>query len=160
MEFRIAQMVDRLDVGEREAKREIERSDAAHSRTFLRFFETDWRDPLNYDLALNTAHIDPSTCADILLDASVNSAFAENDKTRSELKNRLLEARIEAALKSDTSMGRHAQHIQVRVENGGARLYGVVADGHSRQNAERIVAAQSGVQNVQNDIARINGFSS
>ncbi len=159
MEFRVAQMVDRLGVGEREAKREIERSDAAHSRTFLRFFEADWRDPRNYDLVLNTAHLSPGTCAEILLDAAANPAFAERDETRKELLDSMLQARIETALRSDRSLGRQGQHIQVRVENAGVRLYGVVADGQSRQSAERIVAAQAGVQNVRNEIARINSYS-
>lgn len=159
MAFRVAQMVDRLGLGEREARREIERSDAAHSRTFMRFFATDWRDPLNYDLVLNTAHLSPGTCAEILLDAAANPAFSESRETRQALLDAMLQARIEAALKSDSSLGRQGQHIQVSVENAGVRLYGVVSDGQSRQGAERIVAAQAGVQAVQNEIARINRFS-
>jgi len=159
MDFRIRQMMERLGVGAREAQREIERSDAAHSRTFLRFFETDWRDPLNYDLVLNTAHLSPTTCADILVDAAANPAFAGTEATRNELHDRLLEARISTAINADASLGRQGQHIQIKIQDGDVRLYGVVTNGQSSQTAERIVAAQNGVSSVQNEIARINRFS-
>ncbi len=37
-----------------EARREIERSDAAHSRIMRGFFGVNWEDPLLYHVVLNT----------------------------------------------------------------------------------------------------------
>lgn len=159
MEFRIEQIRQRLGVDEREARREIERSDAMHGRTFLRFFEADWRDPLNYDLVLNTAQLSPKTCADMLYDTIAGSNFEETDATRRELRDRLLEAQISAALTTDRMLGRRGRHIHNTVTDGEVRLYGLVADGHSRQLAEKIVGAQQGVRNLRNEIVRARGFS-
>ena len=159
MEFRIEQMMQRLGVDERAARREIERSDAAHSRTFLRFFEADWRDAKNYDVVLNTTHLSPELCADMLVDLVGNPSFAETEATRRELEDRLLQARISTALATDRVLGKRGRHIHVAVDEAKVRLYGVVMDGASRQRAEAIVGTQPGIRNLQNDIVRAQGFS-
>lgn len=159
MDFRVAQMQARLGIGARQARREIQRSDAAHSRTFLRFFDTDWEDPLNYDLVLNTAHLAVETCADMLVDAAANPAFAETEAARKEIQDRLLEARIKGAMARETALRGRGRHIQVSVANAEVRLYGLVTDGETGRIAERIAAAQSGVGALRNDIARASGFT-
>lgn len=160
LEARVEEMKRRLGVDERTALREIERSDAAHGRTFLRFFQDDWRDPFNYDLVLNTGHMSPTVCADLLCDAVASPAFGETEATRRELQDRLLEARIASALSSDGTLERRGSHISVSVDDAVVRLYGVVSDGSSRRLAEEIVAALSGVRDVRNDIVRASGFVS
>lgn len=159
IEFRIEQMKQRLGVDGRSARREIERSDAAHSRTFLRFFEADWRDATNYDVVLNTANLSPRLCADMLVDLVDNPSFAPTEATRRELEDRLLEARISTALATDSTLGDRGRYIHVTVEDADVRLYGVVADGVSRQRAEAIVGAQPGIRDLHNDIIRARGFS-
>ncbi len=104
MGFRVSQMEARLGIDERAARREIERSDASHGRAFLRFFEHDWRDPTNYDIVLNTEHLTPDVCADILCDTVRNPAFSETSETRRALLDRLLEARISNAFAEDSGM--------------------------------------------------------
>lgn len=159
MERRVEEMMRRLGVDERTARREIERSDAAHSRTFLRFFEADWRDAINYDMVLNTEHLTPTLCADILEEAVGHPAFASTVETRAELEDRLLQARIAAAFASDEMLGPRGRHIHIIVDNADVRLYGVVADGLSRKVAEEIAGAQPGIRSLQNDIIRARGFS-
>jgi cytidylate kinase len=44
--------LDRADL----AQREIERSDDAHARAVQRQFQTDWKDPTDYDLVINTGY--------------------------------------------------------------------------------------------------------
>jgi hypothetical protein len=158
MDFRIAQMMQRLGVDARAARREIERSDAAHGRAFLRFFEQDWRDPANYDIVLNTEHLSPHICADILCDAVRNPAFAETPDTKRVLLDRLLEARISTAFSDDAGLHRRGTHVNVSVDAAEVRLYGIVADAASRGIAERIASSQDGVSAVRNEIVRINGF--
>lgn len=159
MDFRIDQMKQRLGIDERAARREIERSDASHGRAFLRFFEQDWRDPANYDIVLNSEHLTPEVCADILCDAVRNPAFAETSKTRSALLDRLLEARISTAFAEDGGMHRRGTRINISVEESDVRLYGIVADGSSSGIAEGIASAQQGVGNIRNEIIRVNAFS-
>jgi hypothetical protein len=160
MERRVAEMRDRLGVDHREATHEIDRSDAAHSRTFLRFFETDWRDPFNFDLILNTAHLSPATCAELLRDTIAGGAFEETAEARRMLVDRMLESRISAALRKERDLGRRGVHIRISVEDAEVRLYGVVSDGSSRQIAERVAGAQRGVRGLRNEIVRASGFAS
>jgi hypothetical protein len=160
MDFRINQIKLRLGVDERTAQREIERSDAAHGRTFLRFFDSDWRDPVNYDVVLNTAHMSPGECADLLCAVAASPAFAETDESRRVLEDRLLEARIATALQADQALGARGRHIRIGVQDLDVRLYGVVTDGLSRQRAEAVVKAQAGVRSLLNDIVRVGKFES
>ena len=158
MENRIATMQERLGVDARTARREIERSDAAHSRTFLRFFEADWRDPANYDLVLNTAHVSPMTCAEILLDAVAAGTFEETDEMRRALGDMALEARVKALIAGEPSLSGQGRHIGVTVENARVRLYGVVSNGRSRRAAEELISRAAGVREVTNEIAEASGF--
>ena len=159
MEFRVRTIMQRLGVGEQEAHREIARSDAAHARAFFRFFDDDWRDPLNYDMVLNTAHIDPKTCAEILIDAIANPAFAETQETRQQLNDELIQARLATALNSQIQLKDKRNHVYVSVDHGRARLYGLVTERRALVLAEEIASGQSGLLGVQNDIALVSGFN-
>jgi cytidylate kinase len=153
MDARTANIMDRLGVDERTARREIRRSDAAHSSIFSRFFETDWQDPLNYDLALNTANVSPNTCADILCDAVANPVFHESEAGRQVLQDKLIENRICTALTEDDELKRHGRHVRVTVEDAHARLYGLVTSSGMKQLAES-VAIEAGARSVSNEIVR------
>lgn len=158
MAFRTGIMMKRLGVDARTARREIDLSDAAHSRTFLRFWETDWRDPTNYDLVFNTAHVTPETCAEMLLDAAAGSHHAESDAMRAALRDRLVEERIRAAIHAETRLEGLGQHIDVSVDAGGVRLYGLVKDRRSRQLAEAAAARCIEAGTLRNEIAEASGF--
>jgi cytidylate kinase len=158
MEFRIEQMQERLGVDARTARREITRSDAAHSRTFLNFFDVDWYEPVNYDIVLNTAHLSPRLCADILVDAVSNPVFQDGPETRRELTDRMLEARIRSAFRSDRELDQRGLHVRVSVENSEARLYGVVSDSVTGRRAEELASAQAGLVAVRNELVRAYGF--
>ncbi len=43
--------------------------DRASSNFITDFFDTDWNDPHNYDLVLNTSRISPDDCVEILVDS-------------------------------------------------------------------------------------------
>lgn len=159
MAFRIDVIKDRLGVDARTAQREIERSDAAHSRTFSRFFESDWRDPESYDIVLNTSHVDPPTCAAILLDAVENEAFSESGEMRRVLTDMLIKERVMTALQAHPLIGSRGQHLQVSVEGRDVRLFGVVNDGQSREIAESLLAGKFGIRTLHNDIVRTNRFT-
>lgn len=157
MAFRIEVMKKRLGVDAQTARREIERNDAAHGRTFLRFFQDDWRNPENYDLVLNTEHIEPSTCAEILVDAARATSFAESEETRAVLDDMLLTARIDEALQGAGLSGRRNEHIDVVVNGDDIRLYGVVKDRTKRSLAENVLAREFGISRFQNDILYTRG---
>ena len=84
MEFRVDEMLNRLNSAAAEvsapinkmpefvrselfvssdtARREIEQNDAEHARFVTRTFATDWREPIHYDLVLNTGRTSVEEC--------------------------------------------------------------------------------------------------
>ncbi|MEM1361163.1 MAG: cytidylate kinase family protein [Pseudomonadota bacterium] len=153
-EARVAEMKRRLEVEETVARQEIKRSDAAHTAAFTKFFDTDWRDPQNYDLVLNTAYLSPEACADLLISIIKSQAFGETKKGRQALRDKLLQARISDALKTAGPMAQDASHIHVSVENDFVRLHGIVQSDEVRNRAEQIVARQAGLGALRNDLVR------
>jgi hypothetical protein len=158
MDFRIAQMQQRIGVDETAARREIRRSDAAHGSVFMRFFGADWADPRNYDLVMNTGRVKPSVCADILCNAIASPALADTEESRAKLLDLWLEERMRSALGDDPRLRKSARHIRVAVEDGSVRLYGLTTDATARNTAEQVVCAQSGVRDVRNEIAFAGRF--
>lgn len=154
MEARVAEMKRRLEVDESVARQEIMRSDAAHTAAFTKFFDTDWRDPQNYDLVLNTAHLSPEACADLLISMIKSQAFGETREGRQALRDKLLQARISDALKTADPVAQDAGHIHVSVENDFVRLQGIVQSDEVRNRAEQIVARQAGLGALRNDLVR------
>lgn len=159
MERRIEEMCRRLGVDRVRARREIERSDAAHARAFRAFFAEDWRSPLNYDMTLNTAHLSIETCAELLRDAVTSPTLADTEQTRSIARDRMLEARITESLHGPGPLQRRAVHVDGVVEKGSVRLFGAVTDGNAAHEIESIVQGLPGVSAVQNDIARIGRYA-
>ena len=79
------------------ARREIERSDAAHAGIVRGFFGVDWQNPLIYHLVLDTGSVPIETCVTIVRFLAENQ-FQETEETRSVLANKLVESRVRAAL--------------------------------------------------------------
>lgn len=158
MDFRVAVMKDRLGVDERTARREIRRSDAAHGRAFLRFFQNDWRAAENYDLVLNTSHVSPSDCAEILLNAADSLSFGETEKMHRTLDDMLLSVQIGDELRATGLTGSRWHNLEASVDGGRVRLYGVAGNADTRRAAEQIVAAKFGISDIQNDIFPARGF--
>jgi cytidylate kinase len=159
MEFRVDVIMRRLGIDARTARREIERNDAAHGRSFLRFFENDWRSSENYDLVLNTAHVSPSDCARILLDATAAASFGETEKMRRVLADKLLKERICEALRSAGVAGTRGCQVEATVEDGNVRLYGLVRDSSVHSASAEVLASAFGIRNFQNDIKRVYSFT-
>lgn len=158
MASRVQEMMRRLGVAEAVARREIQRNDAAHAGIFARFFEANWRDPLIYDLVLNTAQLAPLHCADILIDAMDSPAFAETEAGRRALQDTLLQARIAAALRSVDAVAEDADHIHVAVENSNVRLFGVVHQDETRVRAGQIAGTQRGTGILRNELVLRGSF--
>jgi len=158
IDFRVSVMKDRLGVDDHAARQEIKRSDAAHGRAFLRFFQNDWRAPENYDLVLNTSHVSPSDCAEILLHATEAASFGESDEMRSALSDILLTEKIGETLRMAGVAGSRGRHVEASVDYGNVRLYGVVKDPDAPRAAERLLATKLGIDRIQNDIVHATGF--
>lgn len=158
MERRVDEICRRLGVDRRAAKREIERNDAAHARTFLAFFSADWRESTNYDMVLNTGHLSVESCADILVDAARSSTLAETPESWRILEDRLLEAQIGEKLRDPDVFGHRAAYVHNSVDHGCVRLYGAVTNGGTAREIEDIVRRLPGVSEIRSEIARVPIF--
>jgi cytidylate kinase len=66
MDIRIERVRSYFQCDEKKARSIIERSDRDRTGFHKYFFESEWKEPSNYRIALNTGHLHPSTCAQII----------------------------------------------------------------------------------------------
>lgn len=158
MEQRINEMMLRLGISRERAKREIERSDVSHERTMIRLFDTDWRDPLNYDLVVNTEHVPVDVGADLIIQAAAAPSFASTEASENTLKDKLIEACIRRSL-VENGLARDAKHIYASVHSGVVRLYGSVHGNDVAHSLESVVCDVDGVRDVRNEIVDANNFT-
>jgi cytidylate kinase len=153
MAFRVEVMKRRLDIADATAaRREIERSDAAHNGTMQRLFGVDWRDSTLYAATFNTERIGAEACVEHIVRLVESPAFAETEATRRVLMDRLVKARVESALRERFSQGLEAMGIDADVSEGVVTLTGAVSDERVIADIVRRVGAAEGVARVQSRI--------
>jgi Cytidylate kinase-like family len=69
LDIRVKRVMESLKVNEKSAKREIAAFDGRRREFIKRYFRTELEDPINYDLVINTAHLDFETAAAIVINA-------------------------------------------------------------------------------------------
>lgn len=145
MGFRERVMMERLGVEATAARREIERSDAAHAAIVRSFFSVDWQNPLIYHLVLNTAGVPIETCVPIVRLLAERPEFQETEETRSVLADKLVESRVRAALGDGTSLP-----ITISVVKGKVTLTGTTMSPIG--NVEEVARGIPGVTGVENRV--------
>ena len=145
MGFRERVMTRRLGLEAADARRDIDRSDAAHAAIVRSFFGVDWQNPLIYHLVLNTGSVPIETCVTIVRLLAERPEFQETEETRSVLANKLVESRVRAAL-GDA----FATPIDIRVEKGKVTLTGTTMGPIG--NIEEVVRSVPGVTDVENRV--------
>ncbi|NIP88753.1 MAG: cytidylate kinase-like family protein, partial [Gammaproteobacteria bacterium] len=95
MRHRTAEMMQRLGVeDEYIARREIERSDAAHARVIEARFNRDWRNPTGYDFVINTGYVSISFGIHMLCEYARSITAEAVGEMAVALKDKLLEERV------------------------------------------------------------------
>jgi cytidylate kinase len=149
MGFRERVMMQRLGItNAAAARREIERSDAAHAGLVRSFFGVDWQNPLLYHLVLNTAIVPTETCVRMVRMLAERPEFQETEETRSKLADQLIESRVRAALGDSTSLP-----ITIDVVRGKVTLTGTTVG--KIGDVEQLVRAVPGVTEVENRIVAV-----
>lgn len=98
--LRKRRMMDRLNSGDDEAiSVEIHCNDEAHTAIMRRNFGLQWTDPENYDVVFNTQRVSVDECVDEVVRLVKSDAFAETGKSRQQLEDLALAARVRAALR-------------------------------------------------------------
>jgi cytidylate kinase len=150
-ELRVKRMMARLDTGDREAvAAEIRNSDEAQGAIAKRHFDLDWQDPEGYDLSLNTERLSVEQCAEEIIQLSRKPEFGETDESHGALSDLALQARIQAALRSDPST--RSLSFAIDSERGRVRLRGIVDTRDEWKNATRVVTSVHGVTGVKSEL--------
>jgi cytidylate kinase len=157
MSFREQVMMERLGTADRElARREIERSDAAHTRVVQSFFGVDWQNPLLYNLVLNTERLAIETCVKLVREVAESPAFQETADSRSVLADKLVGARVRSVLNDRfEGAGFGLSSIDGTVTAGKVTLTGTAVSVELIGEAERLVRQIQGVKDVENHIVYI-----
>jgi cytidylate kinase len=153
MEFRVREMMRRLGIDDpAAARREIERSDAAHNGTMQRLFGADWTDATLYAAALNTARDPPAECVEQIVHLVESEPFHKTARSLAMLMDRLVEARVRSALRDRFDNSLAAMGIDVTVREAEVALIGAVSDDRVIADLVRTAAAVPGVARVQSQI--------
>ena len=119
------------------AQQIIDRSDQNRVGFHRYFFDTDWKNPGNYHLALNTGIFNPAACSEII-SALKDHVFTPEalDQNAVRLKELVLEQKIKNRILYERLIPIH--FLEVNVSGGGVVLYGVAS---SQALADTVVDA-------------------
>lgn len=156
MEFRERVLMERINLASAAAaRREIERSDAAHGAVMQRMFGADWRAPTLYAIVLNTARVTVEECVDHIARLTESSAFAETAQSHLDLLDALVAARVRHQLQERFGSLGGVVGIETSVAGGRVTLMGASSDPDIIQKVVRSVHEVEGVKGVECRIEHI-----
>lgn len=159
MTKRIHVMMERIGIQDPDtARREIERNDAAHTKTMTDLGHVDWQNPLHYDLVINAEQISVVAGIAMIKQLIEDPAFAETDESRARLADLKLEAAIQAALKShDGTKGLDTLFdVALQPGTGEVVMTGMVDNDTVSHEAEQMIGQIPGVKTVRNKLVIAN----
>jgi hypothetical protein len=156
MNFRIRVMMERLRSNDADAVRHaLERFDAAHARTLRASFNVEQEDALLYHIVLNTDRLPVDACVNAVCQLAEHPRFRDRATTRTELADKLLEAKINSALTEEIGIATAPTGVTVSAVNGRITLAGTSSSGALRRRAEKIAHRVAGVCQIDNRIVSV-----
>ncbi len=73
--IRTRRIAQKYSIPESEAQRFIEQSDKKHRKYLFTLYQTEWDDPLEYDLLINTDHLSADQCAELIAGYIASNPF-------------------------------------------------------------------------------------
>jgi hypothetical protein len=151
LEARIATLMKRLDTDDDAyVREEITASDDAHAAAMQARFRVRWGDPLLYDLTLNTGRVSIASCVEQVVALASRPEFGETEKSRAQLSNLAIEARVRAALAASAETAK--VDVTVAAQAGRVTLRGMVEDDRERRQAVAVAGRTNGVSEVVDEL--------
>jgi len=151
METRVKRMMERLATDDRaNVENEIQISEEAHTAITKRHFGVNWRDPELYDLVLSTERLSVDECVDEVEGLMKKRCFQETPESMRMVENLSLEWSVRSALRRDERTA-EAQ-FTIQVNDGVARLMGVVNTQAEANAAADVARSVEGVKDVDNQL--------
>jgi len=156
MPYREAVLMQRIGISKPDnARREINRNDAAHNGTMQKLFGINWEDPAHYAIVLNTDRVPVADCVDLIARVTASPAFAETPQSRAALTDRLVGARARAALERAYGTGTQYFGFEVDVADGKVILSGAATDAQLIAEAVRLLQGVEGVRSVESRVEHV-----
>jgi cytidylate kinase len=158
MDIRIERVKSYFHCDDRRAKQIIEQSDKDKRGFYQYFFDIEWRRPGNYHLSLNTGHLHPTICAEIikyLRDQFITEEANAHGVIR--LKELLLCQKVKHHILYDKEVPIH--FLEAAISQGIISLYGVA---NSRSLVEAAVSAAREIvseNSVQSEIQVVQEYN-
>lgn len=155
MSERVNTVMARMELTDADAaRREIDINDAAHERVLRRMVHADWRDPLLYDLVINTDRIPVPDGVALVEELVRRPSFQETAASRAKLRQLRVETQVRNALAYDRELGSEARTINVSVdpEPLTVTLSGAVLRRRVRDRAIEAVEALGEIGSIRDEI--------
>jgi cytidylate kinase len=152
MDIRIERVRSYFQCDEKKARSIIEQSDRDRTGFHKYFFESEWKEPGNYRVSLNTAHLHPSVCARIIEQLRADTVSPEVEaELAQKLDAALLAQRVVHHVLYEKGVRVH--FFDVTANNiGTVTLFGVT---NSKAVIDQAAAAAEEVEGVKNVIQSI-----
>ncbi|MDR1787086.1 MAG: cytidylate kinase family protein [Treponema sp.] len=137
LEIRVERVKSYFHCGDKRARQLIHQSDRDREGFHRYFFDARWKDPCNYHMVLNTGHIAPTRCAELVRAMLVTLVGADAEAAQ---KRRIGELTLAQDLKRLIlyEKGIPVHFLEVTVTDGNIALYGVAG---SQSHVEAAAAA-------------------
>jgi cytidylate kinase len=149
---RLQVLIERLGIGEKEARAKVAANDAARRATMRALRQDEWDNGPAYDLVLNSARVPVAECVAEVIRLVGEPAFRETAESRAKLAALRREAQVRAALRADSATSGVGSFVKVISDphDGRIALEGAVQTHDQKRDTERVVAGLSWVSSVEN----------
>ena len=153
--MRARNVMERVGIADLEvAKKEVRRNDAAYARRMQHLFHVDYRDPMFYDLVLNTEQLSVDACIDIVASVTERAEGQPTPASTGRLDHMLKLAQVRSALRRSDITNRPTPSLTIELdqESGELLLSGVADDQAFKLEAERLALNVPGITSVRNEL--------
>jgi len=156
MDYRVRVTMEQLGGNDAEAARqEIERFDAAHARAMRILFSAESENLHLYHIVLNTERMSVDACVKAVCKLVESPRFHDHATTSSVLADKLLEARLNSAFAEKVSVSMAPLGVWVAVTGGTITLGATTTSGSLRRRAEAIAREIDGNAPIDNRIRSV-----
>jgi cytidylate kinase len=150
MEYRMREVKSQKGLEGENARHFLRELDRVRGRRLRALFNTDWQDPIGYDLVINRSRIATDSAAHLISDTVQREEFRPTAASERAFQDLTTTARVQAAL--ITSPKTRNIILNVRSEGGQVNISGILADPDLEKEIVRIAKGVAGVTQVVTDI--------
>jgi cytidylate kinase len=150
IEYRIQEVKARKGLEGENARHFLREIDRVRGRRLRALFNTDWLDPVGYDLVINSARINTESAAYLISETVRREEFRPTPESEKAFQDLTMTARVQAAL--ITSPKTRNIILNVHSDGGQVNISGILADPDLETEIARIAKGVAGVTQVTTDI--------